>query len=72
MSEPNQPRKRECPECGGSGGRFWSDVGMDHGPNCDGFTCKEPCPVPIEIPREEPCDICGGTGTVEEKPDARD
>lgn len=56
-----------CPNCGGAGSFQVEVVRMAHHPSCDGgASCSRLCPVPEQDFDIEVCDMCGGSGTVEE------
>lgn len=52
----------KCNQCGGDG--YYVGTTSGHGCNGTQEDCDKTCPVPIPI--QEPCDLCEGTGRVEE------
>lgn len=54
--------KETCRQCGGDG--YYVSTTSGHGCNGTQEDCNRSCPVPVPV--QEPCEMCEGTGQVEE------
>jgi hypothetical protein len=50
---------KSCDNCGGDGYTVGSTTESEHG--CDGTEemCQRTCPIPVEVPYQQPCELCG-------------